>query len=240
MKFRVVDLETVGTDKDKQQGKPAGICEIGWTDVTKDLQVLRPVSHLVSPAIPMPDDSRGIHHISDEMLASAMDPTTATRTLMDGMEPGDVFAAHRAAFERVFFGGGSFPWICTMICAQHLCEDAPSFSNQTLRYFLGIDREFEWPELAMPPHRAGPDSYVTAHILSRLLVSRSPGQLITLTTSPVLQKTVRFGKHEGRLWSEMDEGYLQWVLDRGFNDETKHTVRHHLQRIRRTGNPFGN
>lgn len=240
MKIRVVDLETSGTEKAKRQGKPAGICEIGWTDVTEDLRVLRPESRLVNPGHPMPPDARGIHHIGDDMLVGAMDQTTALRTLMDSMEPGDIFAAHHAAFERTFFGGGSFPWICTMVCARHIYEDAPSFSNQTLRYLLGIDAEFEWPELAMPPHRAGPDSYVTAHILVRLLVSRSPGQLVTLTATPFAQKTVRFGKHEGRPWSEMDEGFLQWVLDRDFDDDTKHTARQHLQRIRASGNPFGN
>ncbi|THK33981.1 hypothetical protein EHS39_32920 [Ensifer sp. MPMI2T] len=241
MKVRVIDFETTGQAEDKKKGKPVGICEVGWTDFTDDGKVSLPQAHLVNPGMPIPPEARAVHHISDEMVADAMSPSEAYMLLMAGMEPGDMFAAHQAEFERTFFGGGAHAWLCTMKCAKHLWDDVASYSNQALRYHLGIDVEFEWPELAMPPHRAGPDSYVTAHILSRLSIAAHPTRLVELTNTPVLQKKVMFGeKHRGQLWSDMDRGFLEWVLDKDFDAETKHTARHWLNEIRRQSNPFGN
>lgn len=239
MKIRAVDFETSDNDKEKAAGKPVGIVEFGFTDLTFDGVIGAPVAALVNPGVPISPAARGIHHITDEMLVGAMSPTEACGILMDGMEPGDMFAAHNAAFERMFFGGGAFPWICTMICAKHLWEDAPDYKNQTLRYWLGVDNEFLSPELAMPPHRAGPDTYVTAYILRRMLDEKSPGALLDLTTAPILQKRVMFGeKHRGQLWSDMDRGFLEWVIDKDFSAEIKHTAKHWLNQIQSHSNPF--
>lgn len=239
MKVRVIDFETAGTDRDLAQGKRAAICEIGYTDLIDGEKIVEPVWHLVDPGMPIPPTSQAIHHLSDADVAGAMDPGKALLNLMEGMEPGDIFAAHQKSFEQTFFTGGSYPWICTLICSKHLYPDLEGHSNQALRYALDLDQEFEWPELAMPPHRAGPDSYITAHILRRLLAQKTPAELVELTTLPVLQKYVGFGtKHRGQPWSEMDEGFLQWVLDKDFDEETKNTARHHLRRVRQTHNPF--
>lgn len=242
MKIRVLDFETTDQAEEKRRGKSVGVCEIGWTDVGHDGLISRPQSALVNPGMPIPPQARAIHHLSDADVASAIDFGAAARMLMDGMEPGDMFAAHNAEFERTFFGGGPIPWICTLKCAKHLIEDAPSYSNQALRYHLSVDGEFEWPDLAMPPHRAGPDTYVTAHILVRLMKEAHPNRLVELTLTPTLQKLVGFGeKHRGSLWSEMDEGFLRWVLDKDFDEETKHTARHWLNKKRvRSDNPFVN
>lgn len=239
MKFRVVDFETTGFPS--ADGPPVGICEVGYTDLSIDhgLAVIhRPISFLVNPGLPIPSEARAVHHLSNDDVADAINPERALATLMIGMQPGDVFAAHNAGFERSLFTGGAFPWVCTMQCSKHLIDDAPNYQNQTLRYHLGLDADLEWPELAMPPHRAGPDSYITAHLLNYLTEGNSPAQLVQLTNTMVLQKKVGFGKHFGKLWSEMDIGFLEWVLERDFDAETKNTCRHWLQRKRNT-NPFG-
>lgn len=241
MKVRVIDLEATGTDKEKAAGIPVGICEIGYTDVHEDGTIVRPKSRLVNPRIPMPPAARGVHHIDDKMLADAVSPDVAFSELMTGMEPGDAFAAHNAAFERAFFGGGAHQWICTMICAKHLLPDAPDYKNQTLRYYLDLESEFEWPELTMPPHRAGPDSYVTAHILRSMLRTQgSIAGLVNVSATPIIQKNVPFGKYQGRPWSEMDRGFLEWVLDKDFNSEVKDTARYWLKELNSSaGRPFG-
>lgn len=243
MKIRVIDFETTG-DARREKG-PTGICEFGYADVRVNDGVVSigdPVAAFVNCGIPISIAARGVHHISDADVAGAIDPTRALSILMTDMEPGDMFAAHHAEFERTFFGGGSFPWICTMICAKHMFEDAPDHKNQTLRYYLGIDDLSPFSSSHfMPPHRAGPDALVTAHILAEMLkrVDR-PIDLLHLTNTPVIQKTVGFGKNEGRPWSEMDDGFLQWVVDRDFSPEIKETARFHIRRIRKAGNPFGN
>lgn len=239
MKIRNVDFETTDTDKAKKDGKPVGICEFGYTDFIIGAGVARPVSSLVNCGIPITPAARGVHHISDADVAGAMPPDQAMARLMDGMEPGDMFAAHNAAFERMFFGGGSFPWICTLICAKHLYEDAPDHKNQTLRYYLNIDPALEWPELSMPPHRAGPDSYVSAHILAVMAETADPIRLLELTSTPVIQKLVQFSKHAGERWEDMDNGFLQWCLDKDFvHPDAKTAAKHWLDKRRAQDNPF--
>jgi len=229
VKIRVVDFETTGLPEDKVRA----ICETGWTDVSDNGRILQSGSRLVNPGHPIPPKTRAIHHISDADVRDATKPAEAKAALKNGMEPGDAFAAHNIAFERVFFGGGDFPWICTLKCSQHLFPDAPGHSNQVLRYWLGVDDDEGFdPALAMPPHRAGPDTYVTAFILRRLLALAPPAELIKLTTTPVLLKAMPFGKHGGELFAELPTDYLQWMSKQKFDADIMHTVRNELQKRR--------
>jgi len=169
------------------------------------------------------------HHIADSDVIDAVSPDIGFRTLMDGMESDDVFAAHNCKFEQAFFAGGGRRWICTMQAARHLLPDAPGFSNQVLRYWLGIDEQMEDIDRAMPPHRAGPDTYVTALILGRLLQLASVDELVRLTTAPVILRDVTFGKHKGSKWAELPWDYLNWVATKSdLGVDEKHTARHHL------------
>lgn len=224
-KIRVVDFETTGFPDDAVRG----ICEVGFTDLTADWQISETTSFLVNPGHPIPPQTRAVHHISDADVADAVTPDIALRTLMDGMAEDDIFAAHNAKFEQAFFGGGGRRWICTMQGAKHLFPDAPGHSNQTLRYWLGIDDEFDDPARAMPPHRAGPDTFVTAHILARLVFASSPDELVRLTTAPVLLRDVTFGKHRGAKWADLPWDYLNWVATKSdLGADEKHTARHYL------------
>jgi len=233
MKIRVVDFETsdmVG------KGRPVELCEVGYTDLVGGNVLLDTFASFVNPGIPITPEARGVHHITDREAASGMPPDDARDLLMGGMEPGDMFAAHNAAFERALFPGDPYPWICTMQCAKHLWEEeAPGFSNQTLRYWLDLDKEFSDPALAMPPHRAGPDTFVTAHILRRLLVGRSPETLVDLTAKPVLLKICTIGDAKGLPWSQVDRGLLEWCLKPGRNlsPEILATARHWLDELNR-------
>jgi len=225
MKIRVIDLETTGLPEDEVKG----ICEIGWTDIHDDWSIHGPHSALVNPGHPIPPATRAVHHISDADVAGAISPTEACQTLMAGMEPDDVFAAHNAKFERAFFGGGSHRWICTFQCAKHIFPDAPGHSNQVLRYYLNVDADGLDPVAAMPPHRAGPDTLVTAYVLSRMIFATSVDRLVELTAAPVVLRTITFGKHRGAKWADLPRDYLQWIAfksDLGVDE--KHTARHIL------------
>lgn len=224
-KIRVVDFETTGFPDDAVRG----ICEVGFTDLSADWRVSETTSFLVNPGHPIPSQTRAVHHISDEDVAGAITPDVALRTLMDGVGENDVFAAHNAKFEQAFFGGGGRRWICTMQGAKHLFPESPGHSNQTLRYWLDIDKDFDDPARAMPPHRAGPDTFVTAHILSRLVFASSVDELVRLTTAPVLLRDVTFGKHRGSKWAELPWDYLSWVANKSdLGADEKHTARHYL------------
>lgn len=222
MKIRVIDFETTGTPEDEVKS----LCEVGWTDVLSDGSINGPHSFLVDPGHPIPPQTRAIHHISDEDVAGCINPYQARIKLGEGMDDDDIWAAHNAQFEQAFFGGGDRRWICTFKCAKHLFPDAPSHSNQALRYWLGVDKEFSDPDLAMPPHRAGPDTYVSAFILKRLLELANPGDLVDLTKAPVRLKSISFGKHRGMLWNDLPWDYLNWIVNKSdLGPDEKHTAR---------------
>lgn len=224
-KIRVIDFETTGLP----ESEPRGICEIGYTDLSADWNIGPTISSLVNPGHPIPPQTRAIHHISDDDVADAIDPNEARRILMDGMGEDDIFAAHNAKFEQAFFGGGGRRWICTMQCAKHLFPDAPGHSNQVLRYWLGIDEEFDDADRSMPPHRSGPDTFVTAHILARLVFASNVDELVRLTTAPVLLRDVTIGKHRGMKWADLPWDYLNWVATKSdFGADEKYTARHYL------------
>lgn len=224
-KIRVVDFETTGFPEDAVRA----VCEVGYTDLTADWKIGPTVAFYANPAHPIPPQTRAVHHISDADVADAVSPDVAMRTLMLGMEETDVFAAHNCKFEQAFFGGGGRRWICTLQCAKHLLPDAPGHSNQVLRYWLGIDEQFDDPARAMPPHRAGPDTFVTAHILSRLLALAAVDELVRLTTAPVVLRDVTFGKHRGMKWADLPWDYLNWVATKSdLGADEKHTARHYL------------
>lgn len=224
-RIRVVDFETTGLPEDAVRG----ICEVGYTDLTADWRIAPTVSFLVNPGHPIPPQTRAVHHISDADVSNAVSPDVALMHLMDGMGENDVFAAHNSKFEQAFFAGGGRRWICTMQAAKHLLPDAPGFSNQVLRYWLGLDEHMEDVERAMPPHRAGPDTYVTALILWRLMGLANVDELVRLTTAPVLLTKVTFGKHRGLLWKDVPWDYLNFVANKSdLGADEKHTARHYM------------
>lgn len=221
MLIRVIDFETTGMPPD------AALCEVGWCDLTTaegpstigEVQTI-----LVNPGRPIPVEAMAIHHIRDEELVGAPSPDMVFAKLSDGV---DVFAAHNAAFERQFFTGGDVPWICTYRCGLRAFPESPSHSNQVLRYFLGLQLE---AEKAMPPHRAGPDAYVTAHILRALLGVKPINDLIAWTNEPALLIKCGFGKHRGQPWAAVPSDYLDWLLrQKDMGEDIHHTARHHLR-----------
>lgn len=224
-KIRVVDFESTGFPEDPVRA----ICEVGFTDLTADWKISETTSFLVNPGHPIPPQTRAVHHISDDDVADAVSPDIALRTLMEGMEADDVFAAHNAKFEQAFFGGGGRRWICTMQGSKHLMPDAPGHSNQVLRYWLGLNGEMDDVDRAMPPHRAGPDTYVTALILRRLLGLANVDELVRLSTAPVLLTKVTFGKHRGMQWKDVPWDYLNFVANKSdLGADEKHTARHYM------------
>jgi exodeoxyribonuclease X len=100
------------------------------------------------------------------------------------------------------------PWICTYKAALRVWPDAPRHTNQVLRYWRNLEID---QELAMPPHRAGPDAWVTAHLLLALLKEASVAQLIEWTAMPKLVSAMPFGKYKGRSWPEIPSDYLEWM-----------------------------
>lgn len=208
MRLRVVDLETTGGDRSSE------IIEVGFVDVVSDgggWRALTPVSKLFRPRGEISVHAMAVHHLTPEHFSDA-DPHCDEYALRDMFaEPADVMVAHSARFERAFIADtatGGLPWICTVRSSKAAWPQAPGHSNQVLRYWRGFRLD---PALADPAHRAGPDAWVTAHILMDLLKEASVEQLLAWSNAPRDIPTVPFGKHRKKPWSEVPSDYLKWM-----------------------------
>ena len=118
---------------------------------------------------------------------------------------------------------GGVPLICSYKAALRIWPHAPGHSNQVLRYWLKLPLE---PERAFPAHRALPDAYVTAHLLRLQLNSASLDDLITWSQQPALLTNVTFGKHRGLQWTDVPDGYLDWIIaSSGFDENVMYTAK---------------
>lgn len=173
-----------------------------------------------------------IHHITNDMVSFAESPDIVINDILCQIGTPDlVLVAHNAEFDKGMVGAvypalKDKPWICTWRCGMHLWPDAPGHSNQTLRYWLHLS-----PVLpgGLYPHRALYDTIVTRSLLDKMLETHTLEQLVDLSTQPVLQKTIRFGKHRGMLWSDVPRDYLQWLVRQDMDMDVLHTARHWLR-----------
>jgi exodeoxyribonuclease X len=211
MCLRVVDIETTG------QVPPAEVIEFGRVDVCRSeekWQVGRPMARLYRPVHGIPPETMAVHHIAEADMAPETPVCTLERlrlAVWGGKAP-DALVAHNCAFERLFVtedATDALPWICTYKVALHLWPEAPRHSNQVLRYWRGLSLD---PALAMPPHRAGPDAYVTAHLLVEMLQLATVEQMIAWTAQPKQLPNLPFGKHRGVPWTEAPLDYLHWMV----------------------------
>ncbi len=206
MILRVLDFECSGLTPPE-----AEVCEVGYVDVIRlaDLWAVSTKAHSRLCGVKsMPPQARAVHHISMQEL--------------EGSEPfypaevvGEEYAivAHNADYEKSFMGGIEARWICSYKCSLRVWPDAPGHSNSVLKCWLedqgllSLDHN-----RAMPPHRAGPDAYVTAHILLALLKVATVEQMISWSLEPRLLPRCTIGKFRGKPWAEVEWGFLNWML----------------------------
>lgn len=226
--FRILDLEA--TDF-APEGKVVEIAKCDLVQVHNNVLgvhfvPLTPDACLINPGVPIPPQTSAVHHIVDEDVERAPRIDDVVKPFVDNADV-LAFVAHNIGMERHYLGEhtGDTPWICTWKCALHAWPEAPSHSNQALRYWLkpdGLDRA-----LATPAHRAGPDAYVTAFLLRELLKIATADQLVEWTTQPALLARMPFGDRKGRPWTEAEDSFLFWILDRDFDADVMFTARHH-------------
>ncbi len=234
--LRVIDLETTG-----DSFADGGVVELGWQDLAPGADgawALRagPCATLVRPGHPISPATSAIHHLVDEDVAQAPSWAEAAAGVLG--PPGLLaLAAHRAEFEqrwcRTAITGratGRARWICTYKCALRIWPEAPTHSNQGLRYWRrpdGLDRA-----TGLPAHRAGPDAYVTAHHLRDMLALASVEQLLAWSAEPALLVRVPTGALRGRRWEDLDDLSLERALagEFGRNPDLLFTARTHRAR----------
>lgn len=225
-KARVVDLETTGTPEDED----AEIIEIGTIDVNLyTLKLNDQWETLCRPRGPIPAVTKAVHHIVEDDLKDAPEYREIIDQVFEDMNEGDYLVAHNAKFEQHFIGQPGQRWIDTYKVARVVWPDAPTHSNQGLRYWLDlpVDRE-----RATPPHRALPDAYVTACLFVRLLDEKTPEQMAHISQYPALLRKITFGtKAKGQTYEEAPLDYLDWIANKSdMNEDTKFTAKYWLKK----------
>ena len=234
----VLDTETTGVEKKDRVVEIAVVQLEVLRYMIKDRvfqtpRVIQMRSYLVKPGVPVSPTARAAHHISDQMLESALTMTElCEQGALEILSDADVVTAHNLEFDASMVEQSSPAGInllpdrrvCTFQCAKHVFPNELSFSNQALRYSLGL-------ELSDPssPHRALPDALVTGLLLARMLASHTLEELEALTKLPALLARCPVGKYRGKPWAEVDEGMLRWILTKDFGEDVKYTAAHHLK-----------
>lgn len=232
--IRIIDFEGNGTEP------PAEIIELGWCDLTKaddqcDWTIGEPQSRLYGLTAPMDPCARAVHHITPAELAGKplFDPAAAIAEMAsDGVT---AVAAHCwDLYEGKWLGPVLTPklWpLCTYKAALRVWPDAPSHGNGALRYWLE-DQGVTAPDYALtqPAHRAGPDAYVTAHMLKALLDRATGREMIAWTREPALLPTCPIGDWRGRKWSDVDGGFLTWMINKPVEPDLVWNARREMDR----------
>lgn len=244
--FRILDLETGGIEPEHE------VIEIGWTDLiftpeTKSIEIDVPDrTFLFKPAGGIPISSMAVHHITPSMVEGLEPCQPKDLQLVATCENApfelkpSFLVAHKADYEQQWFKPelcGDAKWICTYKAAKHVWPDAPTHSNSGLRYFLGF---FDLPHvLCQPSHRAGPDTYVTAHTLGELLKLASVNDMVRWTREPTPMPNCPLGEWRDKPWADVDTGFLRWMLDKAKNvdPDAKHWARVELDRRSGTTRP---
>lgn len=224
MRFWIVDSETTG----KEHGKDKAV-EVGGV-LIEDGKIVKHYESLINPGIPIPPEASAIHHLVDHMVQDAPGIDAALQPILE--EDVDFIVAHNAGFDKGFLDLGDQPWLCTWKLANKVFKEAPSFGNQVLRYYLGLPD----PVYGLYPHRALYDSEVTAQLFLRILAEAKTDdpyeKMLEITNSPVLLRTVGFGEHYGKKWSEVPTGYLKWIVGKPENweEDKLYTAKYWLER----------
>lgn len=226
---RVIDFETTGMEP------PAEVIEVGWCDIQNEgagWVVQTPWSQMCGVKS-IPPEVRAVHHIRLEDVAGSPSFTTDDIWMRAEIHKVDIVAAHNLEFEAKFYGTAKLPVLCTYKAALRVWPHAPSHSNGALHYWLedqGVIPRLD-EAFSMPPHRAAPDAYVTAHILIALLEEATAKQMVAWTKEPRLLPTCPLGKFRGKPWPEVESGFLNWMLQQPtMEDDLKWNARRELDR----------
>lgn len=220
MRIAVIDTETTGMGTDDKIVEFGGAkYDVGTPGNFDNIEFL------VNPGKEIPPEAMAVHHITNEMAATGLDYAVAEERIIAWLADADAIVAHNAAFDKRYMPQSEKKWVCSFRMARHLIPDLPSYSNQALRYRLGLKPEL--PE-GLYPHRALYDVLVTLELVRHITkIAGGIENLIQLSNTPQLVKKISFGKHAGQEFSSLPLSYLQFL--QGLSDKDDdfvHTVKY--------------
>ncbi len=217
MKPIFYDTETTGIKPGKDR-----IIEIAAYDPTQE----RKFCTFTNPECPIPAESTAITQITDEMVKDAPLIKEALQAFSDFCQGEVVLIAHNNdAFDKLFleaeFARANLPfpkwiYIDSLKWSRKYRSDLPRHSLQFLREAYGIE--------ANQAHRALDDVIVLYQIFSRMVDDLSLKTILNLLSQQGQLQRMPFGKHSGKLLTEVPKDYLKWLHREGALDKKENAL----------------
>ena len=242
-KYIILDTETTGTTEADR------VIQLGYIVLgTKPIEVHNEFN---TTDIPISFGAMEVHGITPELLEGKppCTETTAYKRLLELNTPENYLIIHNAPFDiKMLEKEGFKPQmqvIDTLRVAKHILPDEAAHRLQYFRYKMELYKDEEQEAAALgivvKAHDAIGDVLVLKLLLSKLRIlvqeqfpSENPVEkMVALTTTPILVKTFRFGKHKGKELAEVareDAGYLRWMLSsmENLDDDMRYSINHYL------------
>lgn len=207
--FIISDTETTGKEDNDR------ICEVGWVRVDENLNILEQVESLIDPEQLIAPAASGVHGLTNADVAGA--PTIEEYFSLDHpacyghrIDEPVVLAGHRITFDHkrlAPFMPNVVQELCTLRWTRLLYPDCDNHQLSTLIFALGLPR-------SEGAHRVMADVMTCYHLIRHLCerTGMNIRQLAEASANPFPIKYMAFGKHKGKLLTEIDRGYLRWML----------------------------
>lgn len=210
MNYYILDTETSGLSKD------AGVCEIAWLEVDKDLNIVSEFCTLVNPEVPIEEGAMRIHGITeDDVLGKPTLAEVASRF------SGPIqMCGHNSSFDYRMIK--NHIQVESQICTLKLARE---FIKHTTNHKLEVlQKELNLP--VQDSHSALGD----VHTCRDLLLYLRENHGVTLEevairqSIPKLLHTMPFGKHKGRVIANIAPDYRAWLLTQEIDADLRFTL----------------
>lgn len=211
------DTETTGVKPGKDR-----IVEIAAFDPKED----RKLCTFTNPQMPIPPEASAITHITDDMVKDAPLIKEALTSFVEFCSGDVVLIAHNndafdklfleAEFERAGLEMPKWTFIDSLKWSRKYRTDLPRHSLQFLREAYGIE--------ANQAHRALEDVYVLHRIFSRMVDDLEMETVISLLSQSTQLQRMPFGKHAGKLLTEIPKEYAKWLAKEGALDKKENAA----------------
>ena len=213
----VLDTETTGVTPSNR------IVELAWIEIDRNLEEVGRFQTLVDPEMLISPSAMGVHHITDDMAASAptIEEVFAVVRPKEFEGQGVVMVAHNADFDHRYVQD-HVPvkeCVCTLRLARHFWPDAPDHRLQTLRYLHKLKG-------GVGAHGALEDCETTLALLRHICAEQKIGLewVRRLCRGTLRVHRIPFGKHRGSKISELPRGYKVWLLGTDLDPDLRAAV----------------
>lgn len=241
-KFICIDCETTGLDP--QQDRVIEVAVMCF-DAS---QVYAQMDTLINPECDIPEASIAIHHITPEMVK---DKPTIVQVLSEILEMigKHIIIGHGVGFDIEILAAAADRHGIPCTIRQNLILDtlrmARLYGQSPINSLEHLRKHFNIPQEGA--HRAMSDVVVNREVFLRLAKGyKTTEQLFDVLSRPILMNAMPLGKHKGRAFKDIPLQYLQWIVNKDFDQDLIYSVRTELKRRKKgnlfnqSGNPFLN